>query len=82
MQVIFDIYQGIGFFSVGEAFIDMTRCQLLYGLARRIGRLLKQAVRQATGLNLVKRLKWYGFRDIQDEFAQHMDHREHGGLSE
>jgi len=51
MQALSNICPDIEIFSVDEAFIDMTPCQSLYGSPGHIGRLLKNAVYQATGLH-------------------------------
>lgn len=51
MQALQTICPDVEIFSVDEAFIDMTRCQALYGSPVRIGRLLKQAVYEASGLH-------------------------------
>ncbi len=51
MQAISNICPDVEIFSVDEAFIDMTPCQSLYGSPVRIGRLLKQAVFEASGLH-------------------------------
>lgn len=37
-------------FSVDEAFLDVTRCQLLYGSPKQIGLMAKELVYQASGL--------------------------------
>ncbi len=50
MGAINSICPDIEVFSVDEAFVDMTRCQLLYGSPGYIGRLLKHAVYEASGL--------------------------------
>ncbi len=51
MQALQAICPDVEIFSVDEAFIDMTPCQSLYGSPVRIGRLLKQAVYEASGLH-------------------------------
>lgn len=50
MRALHDVCPDMEIFSVDEAFIDMTPCQSLYGSPGYIGRLLKQAVLDATGL--------------------------------
>jgi DNA polymerase-4 len=50
MQALSNICPDVEVFSVDEAFVDMTRCQRLYGSPVRIARLLKQAVYDASGL--------------------------------
>jgi len=51
MQALSEICPDIEIFSVDEAFIDLTPCQTLYGSPGRIGRLLKRAVYEASGLH-------------------------------
>ena len=51
MQALSEVCPDIEIFSVDEAFIDMTPCQTLYGSPGRIGRLLKRAVYEASGLH-------------------------------
>ena len=50
MEAINNVCPDMEIFSVDEAFIDMTPCQSLYGSPERIGRLLKKAVYDASGL--------------------------------
>jgi len=38
-------------FSVDEAFLDLTACQRLWGSAERMGRLIKRAVHNASGIS-------------------------------
>ena len=50
MQALNTVCPDMEIFSVDEAFIDLTTCQTLYGSPVRIGRLLRQAVYNASGL--------------------------------
>ena len=51
MRAIKNVCPDIEVFSVDEAFVNMTPCQRLYGSPVRIGRLLRQAVYEASGLH-------------------------------
>jgi DNA polymerase-4 len=50
MQAMSNVCPDMEIFSVDEAFIDMTRCQRLHGTPARMGRMLKQAVYEASSL--------------------------------
>ncbi len=50
MRAIENVCPDIEVFSVDEAFIDLTPCQKLYGSPEHIGKLLKRAVYEASGL--------------------------------
>lgn len=50
MHALTTITPDIEFFSIDEAFLDVTQCQLLHGTPEHMGRLAKQRVREASGL--------------------------------
>jgi len=50
MQALLDITPDVEIFSVDEAFLDVTRCQKLWGNPEHIGKMAKQKVFEASGL--------------------------------
>jgi len=50
MEAMNNVCPDIEIFSIDEAFIDLTPCQSLYGSPVRIGKLLREAVYEASGL--------------------------------
>ena len=50
MQAMHDVCPDMEIFSVDEAFFDMTHCQRLHGTPARMGKMLKQAVFEASSL--------------------------------
>lgn len=51
MQALATLTPDIEIFSIDEAFLDVTQCQLLFGSPEYIGRLAKQLVFNASGLH-------------------------------
>ncbi len=51
MRVLQTISPDIEIFSVDEAFLDLTRCRMLYRSANQVARLIQHRVYQAVGLN-------------------------------
>lgn len=50
MEALIDITPDVEVYSVDEAFLELTHCQSLYQGPEHIGRLIKSAVSQASGL--------------------------------
>ena len=50
MDAMLDVTPDVEVFSVDEAFLDVTRCQKLWGRAENIGRLVKRKVYEAAGI--------------------------------
>ncbi len=50
MQALATLSPDIEIFSIDEAFLDVTRCQLLFGSPEKIGLMAKELVYQASGL--------------------------------
>lgn len=50
MQALTQLTPDIEIFSIDEAFLDVTRCQQLYGTPAMMGQLAKQVVYEASGL--------------------------------
>ncbi|MFK5913830.1 MAG: DNA polymerase IV [Woeseiaceae bacterium] len=50
MQVLYNITPDVEIFSVDEAFLDVTRCQTIFGSIENIAQLIKQEVFNASGL--------------------------------
>jgi DNA polymerase-4 len=50
MDALFTITPDVEVFSVDEAFLDVTRCQKLWGTPEEIGRIIKQTIYEVSGL--------------------------------
>ncbi len=51
MRALHDITPDVEVFSIDEAFLDVTRCQKLYGTPLRIARMVQQKVFEASGIH-------------------------------
>jgi DNA polymerase IV len=51
MEVLMSVSPDMEIFSVDEAFLDLSHCRHLYRTAQSVGRLIKQRVRDVTGLD-------------------------------
>lgn len=50
METLYDITPDLEIFSVDEAFLDLTRCQKLYGSPIKVAQMAKEKIFEATGL--------------------------------